>query len=180
MKKIILTILIIILIIFGILILDIGRREDTEPTNFKECVLKGYPILETFPAQCRTPDGKFFIEDVDDKDNVAPDKSDLIKVETPLPNNAVESPLVVSGLARGNWFFEASFPVILLDDNGNQIASGIAQAEGEWMTTEFVPFKAELNFNKPLTDGGKLILKKDNPSGLPEHDDELIIPVKFN
>jgi len=57
---------------------------------------------------------------------------------------------------------------------------GIAQAEGEWMTTEFVPFKATLNFEKPSVKTGKLILKKDNPSGLSQNDDELVVPIKFD
>lgn len=173
MKKIIFIASVIFLIVIAILVFDIGRRDDTEPINFKECALKGYPILESFPRQCRTPDGKVFVEKFEDK-------SDLIKVSVPLPDEVVKSPLLVSGLARGYWFFEASFPVRLVDDNDNQIALGIAQAEGEWMTTEFVPFKAELNFEKPLAKTGKLILEKDNPSGLPEYDDELVIPVKFD
>lgn len=177
MKKIIFIGLAIFLIVIAALVFDIGRRDDTEPINFKECALKGYPILESFPRQCRTPDGKVFAEKTD---NASSDKNDLIKVDAPSPNEAVKSPLLVSGIARGYWFFEASFPVSLLDDDGNEIASGIAQAEGEWMTTEFVPFKVELNFDKPSTTAGKLILKKDNPSGLPEHDDKLVIPVKFD
>lgn len=181
MKKIILTVfLIIILMIIIVLVFDVGRQDNTEPINFKECILKGYPVLESFPRQCQTPEGKFFIEDVDKKDDITDDKSSLIRVETPSANSVVKSPLLVSGVARGYWFFEASFPVILLDDNKNEVAVGIAQAEGEWMTTEFVPFKAELNFNKPSIKTGKLIFKKDNPSGLPEHDDEFIIPVMFD
>jgi len=87
--------------------------------------------------------------------------------------------IIVSGMARGYWFFEASFPVRLFDDKGKEIAVGIAQAEGEWMTTEFVPFRAELKFEKPLGKTGELILEKDNPSDLREHDNKLVIPVKF-
>lgn len=177
MKKIIFAILIIILITAAALIFDIGRKDDTEPVSFKECMIKGYPVSESFPRECRTPDGKIFSE----KESALPnDKSDLIKVDAPMPDEIVKSPLTVKGVARGYWFFEASFPVSLLDGNGNQIALGIAQAEGEWMTTEFVPFKVELNFDKPATSAGELILKKDNPSGLEENDDELIIPVKFD
>lgn len=180
MKKIIFIGLAIFLIVIGALVFDIGRRDDTEPINFKECELKGYIILESFPRRCQTPKGEFFIEDVDKENIASEDKSNLIKVDSPLPNETVKNPLLVSGIARGYWFFEASFPVSLLDDDGNEIALGIAQAEGEWMTTEFVPFKVILNFDKPSTTAGKLILKKDNPSGFPENDDELIIPIVFD
>ena len=58
--------------------------------------------------------------------------------------------------------------------NNNEIASGIAQADGEWMTTEFVPFKSILNFDKSSTTAGRLIFKKDNPSGLSENDAVLV------
>jgi hypothetical protein len=30
--------------------------------NFTDCVRAGYPVLETFPAQCKAPDGRTFIE----------------------------------------------------------------------------------------------------------------------
>lgn len=180
MKKIIFLIVALFLIIITVLVFDIGRRDGAEPLNFKECVLLGYPVLESFPRRCQTPNGVSFTEDVEKDDIASDDKSDLIKVDAPLPNEAVRSPLLISGVARGYWFFEASFPVSLLDDNGNEIALGIAQAEGEWMTTEFVPFKVTLNFEKPSTKTGRLIFKKDNPSGLPQHDDEFIIPVIFD
>ena len=107
-------------------------------------------------------------------------KADLIRVAEPGPGEEIQSPLTVKGQARGYWFFEASFPVKLLDGNGKEIAVGIAQAEEEWMTTEFVPFSVTFSFQKPMTGTGTLVLKKDNPSGLPEHDDELRIPVVFS
>jgi hypothetical protein len=113
-------------------------------------------------------------------------KSDKIKVSSPVPLGVIESGDLVEGMARGPWFFEASFPVILTNWDGLIIAEGIATAESQWMTTEFVPFKAELLFGNPYNDGdpdfmkrGSLILKKDNPSGLPEHDDALEIPIRF-
>ncbi|MEK7493945.1 MAG: Gmad2 immunoglobulin-like domain-containing protein, partial [Patescibacteria group bacterium] len=106
-------------------------------------------------------------------------KANLIRVATPGPMEKIASPLTVKGEARGYWFFEASFPVRLRDGNGKEIAVGIAQAEKEWMTEEFVPFSATLTFTKPSTEKGTLVFQKDNPSGLPEHDDELRIPIIF-
>ncbi|MEY4731421.1 MAG: hypothetical protein RL681_367 [Candidatus Parcubacteria bacterium] len=106
-------------------------------------------------------------------------KSNLIRVDSPRPDGFVQSPLVVTGQARGNWFFEASFPVELFDAQGKSLAIGIAQAQGEWMTEQFVPFKAALAFTSPGRGTGMLVLRKDNPSGLPEHDDELRVPIRF-
>ena len=86
---------------------------------------------------------------------------------------------MVSGEARGSWYFEATFPVVLLDGNGEVIAEWYAQAQGEWMTTDFVPYKGELIFDAPSTPTGTLILKKSNPSGLPRHDASVTVPVTF-
>lgn len=33
-------------------------------TNFEECVAAGYPVAESFPEQCFTPDGMSFVRDV--------------------------------------------------------------------------------------------------------------------
>lgn len=104
---------------------------------------------------------------------------DLVYVEGPLPGTQVKSPLVVSGRARGNWYFEASFPVKLLDGNGNVLALAPAQAQGDWMTTNYVPFSVTLTFPTPVTATGTLILQKDNPSGEPQNDDFVSIPVTF-
>lgn len=110
----------------------------------------------------------------------AAEKQDLIRVLNPQPNELIKSPFTVRGQARGFWFFEASFPIKLIDENGNELGTTIAQAITDWMTEEFVPFKAILIFQPPQTKKGTIIFKKDNPSGLPEYDDELIVPVKFN
>jgi Immunoglobulin-like domain of bacterial spore germination len=107
------------------------------------------------------------------------------RLDSPLPNAVITSPLSLSGQA-GGWYFEGSFPVELVDATGTVIAQTPAQANGDWMTSEFVPFTATLTFVNPYTIGdpeseknGKIILRKDNPSGLPENDDFIEIPVRF-
>ena len=108
------------------------------------------------------------------------DKQNLIVVVSPIKNAEISSPLVISGRARGVWFFEGSFPVILLDSYRNTIAEGHVSAQGEWTTAEFVKFLGSLEFNNYIKgQKGYLVLKKDNPSGLPEFDDSLEIPVTF-
>ncbi len=103
-----------------------------------------------------------------------------IFVTLPLTGQEIKSPLAIEGQARGFWYFEASFPVMLTNWDGLIIAQGIATAQEEWMTEDFVPFKAELTFTKPeYGERGSLILKKDNPSGLPEHDDAIEVPIVF-
>ena len=103
-----------------------------------------------------------------------------IVLTSPRPGELISSPLLIEGKARGNWFFEASFPVILTNWDGLIIAESYAQAQDEWMTENFVPFKATLEFETPeLYKNGSLILQKDNPSGLPENDAAYEITVQF-
>lgn len=105
---------------------------------------------------------------------------DRISIDAPKPGDTIVSPLTVTGKARGSWYFEASFPVIVTDWDGKIIAEVPAQAEGEWMTEEFVPFKAVIAF-PPQEKGsrGTVIFKRDNASGLPQHDAAVEIPVVF-
>ncbi len=149
---------------------------EKEPISFAECVAAGYPVAESYPRQCNTPNGGHFVEDIGN----ALDKQNLIVAESPRPGAKVSSPLTISGQARGYWFFEASLPYELQDANGNVIAQGPVQASGEWMTEDFVPFTIGITFPaQPAGSTGKLLLKKDNPSGLPENEDALVIPVVF-
>lgn len=106
-------------------------------------------------------------------------KPDLIFASNIQAGDKIQNPVLVRGEARGYWFFEASFPVEVRDGSGNVLGRGIATAEGEWMTEEFVPFFATIEFSPGGNTEGFLAFVKDNPSGLPEHDDELLIPVRF-
>ena len=112
--------------------------------------------------------------------------ADMIILTTPVPLGLVENGLVVTGQARGNWFFEASFVVDLVSSTGTVIARSIATTTSDWMTTDFIPFTTSLQFVNPYSEGadeslknGMLILRKENPSGDPVRDDSLEIPVRF-
>ena len=103
-----------------------------------------------------------------------------IKVDQPRPNTTITSPLNITGQARGTFFFEATFPIQLLDSNGQEITTTPATTQGDWMTEEFVPFTATLSFPaQPAGSRGTLVLAKDNPSDLPENAQSLEIPVRF-
>ena len=107
---------------------------------------------------------------------VEPFVSEMVQITSPLSGASVPKTFTVKGEARGTWYFEASFPIKVNDAGGTMVGSGIAQAQGEWMTTEFVPFSAPVvvtNYSGPAT----LVLLRDNPSGLPEYDDAVSIPI---
>ncbi len=104
---------------------------------------------------------------------------DDIRVVFPREGERVRSPLIVSGEARGPWFFEASFSARLLGPRGEELSVAILTAEGEWMTTDFVPFSGTLSFDAPRGGEGTLVFEAANPSGLPEHAKSLALPVRF-
>jgi hypothetical protein len=111
----------------------------------------------------------------------AEEKKDFIRVSSPKPNDLIKSPFVIKGEARGNWFFEASFPIKLINTEGKEVplSQGYIMTAENWMTTDFVSFEQVITFPPQKAGRGKLILMKDNPSGLPQYDDELVIPVLF-
>jgi hypothetical protein len=107
------------------------------------------------------------------------DLSNLIKVDNLKPDQVISSPLLIKGRARGNWYFEAVFPIRVYDDQGTQIGEAQARALGEWTTSDFVPFEATVTFTDSKSTAGRVSLIKSNPSGLIQNDDQLDIPVRF-
>ena len=99
-----------------------------------------------------------------------------IMVELPFPGAVTGKEFSVIGRARGMWFFEASFPIEVRDRNNALLAQGIATAGSDWMTEEFVPFRADLKVLDSYIGPATLILKKDNPSGMPEKDASISFP----
>jgi len=165
----------IILSLIALFLWKTFSQEDIKsPENFSECVEITGTVMESYPRRCSF-DGEIFTEDIGNE----LEKTDLIRIFNPRPNTFVKSPIKITGEARGYWFFEASFPVEILDSNGERVFLGFATAQDEWMTENFVPFVAEVSFPKPSTQSGTLILHRDNPSGLPENDDRLIVPINF-
>jgi len=102
-----------------------------------------------------------------------------VKVTLPAPNSEIKSPLTITGEAKGAWFFEASFPIKIEDQNGNILGQGIAQAKSDWMTEDFVPFEATISFDAKGNTKGYIVLEKDNPSGLSQNDQNVKIPIVF-
>lgn len=105
----------------------------------------------------------------------------LIVVHSPALGEVITSPLRIAGEARGMWYFEANAPVTLVNWDGLIVATGYVMATEDWMTEEFVPFEGLLTFtlnpDQLVYPRGALIIHNDNPSGLPEHDRAIEIPV---
>lgn len=151
------------------------QQKEAKITTFEQCQQAGYPTLESYPAQCRLPSGKSFTQNIG---NALDTQSEVLVID-PSPNQKVASPLKITGKARGSWFFEGSLSAELFDQDRKSIGTASLQANGEWMTEELVPFEGELSFTLPPGSTGTLILKNANPSGLPENEKKLLIPLSF-
>lgn len=110
-------------------------------------------------------------------------ETDKIKINYPKLGQTISSPLQIEGEARGNWFFENQFLVTLTDWDGRIIGEAIASSNEDWMTEDFIPFTAELEFEVPeeiYNVRANLIFQKSNPSGLPENSDSLEYLIYLN
>ncbi|MBP9686263.1 MAG: hypothetical protein KBD66_00505 [Candidatus Doudnabacteria bacterium] len=140
--------------------------------SFEECVAAGNPVMESDPRRCQA--GKItFVE------NVEPAPAEPVVLKDFTSGQVVTSPLTLTGTALGTWFFEASFPVKLFDADGMLLAEAVAQAQSDWMTLNPVSFSVMLEFTLVTADTGYLEFIRDNPSGLPENDASVRVPVRF-
>ncbi|MCA9397288.1 hypothetical protein KC573_00515 [candidate division WWE3 bacterium] len=48
----------------SILVWRYFRQPDMLIASFEDCVAAGYPILESYPEQCNTPDGRHFVRQI--------------------------------------------------------------------------------------------------------------------
>jgi hypothetical protein len=109
--------------------------------------------------------------------SMQPIKTEDIHLDTPRPNESIGQRISILGEAKGTWFFEASFPVHIEDNRGNIIKEHYAETEKEWMTEEFVPFKANFELNNSYVGSGTLVIKKANPSDSPIDNQEIRVPI---
>ena len=100
-----------------------------------------------------------------------------VVVNSPAPGATVGKSFTVTGEAPGNWYFEAVFPIQVRDKDNNKIGQTQGQAQSDWMTEAQVPFTATVTLDTPYSGPATLVLLKDNPSGLPQNDDSLEVPI---
>jgi hypothetical protein len=177
MKKVIAVIVVLLIIGAGYFGFQQYKKaeEVKKITSFDACAAARFPVMDSYPGRCVTPDGRSFTQEIGNELEF----TDLITVSNPRPNQKIISPLKITGQARGTWYFEATFPFELFDANGKSLAKGFVTANGEWMTENFVPFSGDITFARPQTKTGKLVIQNANPSGLQENQKTLEMPVSF-
>lgn len=147
--------------------------------SFEDCVRAGYPVMESYPRRCALPDGRVYTEEIEIMLVYENASSDLIVIDLPYPGAVTGKEFLLKGSARGNWFFEAVFPVEVVASDGEVLVSTYATAEGDWMTTDFVPFNVTVSIPEEYIGTATLILRKDNPSALPENDASVSFPINI-
>jgi hypothetical protein len=45
---------------------SVFQKAEKDINSFEECAAAGFPIMESYPEQCRTPDGRVFVREVQD------------------------------------------------------------------------------------------------------------------
>lgn len=148
--------------------------------SFQACQAAGYPVTGTSPRQCKLPDGRVYAEEVAVQPTYTNATADMIRAASPYPGAVTGRTFTVTGQARGTWYSEAVFPVEVRDKDGKVLATATANAQGEWMTENFVPFIAHVSVPQSYSGPATLVLKKDNPSGLPSKDASMSFPITIS
>ncbi len=112
-KLVYLIIIFIILVIaFGLTLFFFYPRKSKNIASFTDCAQAGYPVLQSYPRQCRTPDGRNFTEAIVEKGilkgkvTVGPIcPVERIGVPCPVPASAYTSREVIIYLADGQTIY---------------------------------------------------------------------------
>lgn len=79
-------------------------------------------------------------------------------------NDTVTAGQTITGSVPGFWFFEGSFPVDLVDGDGNVFVTVLATSPEDWMTPEIIPFTITLPETLAYTGTGKIVFTRNDPS----------------
>lgn len=85
--------------------------------SFEMCSKAGYPIMESYPAQCKTPDGRSFTQVIEQvqpsvicngKNTVGVEEGPYYKVGSPKRNSLIEEEVVGTKLILTGYVFDAN------------------------------------------------------------------------
>ncbi len=107
---------------------------------------------------------------------ISGNKDDLVSFSI-VPGAKVHGIVSYNGVIKGGYFFEANILINVLDSNKNLLKAGNTMATDDWMTSGPVPFKGTIDFSGLAKGPAYIEIHNDNPSGLPEHDKSVFIPV---
>ncbi len=101
-------------------------------------------------------------------------------LQTPRSGETVTGPLVIKGQVPKSWTFEGQFQMQLLDDRRHLILTDRVPVEWDNENNKLtLDFIESYNYQTQAK-SGFLVLRNDNPSGLPENEKSFEIPIKFS
>jgi hypothetical protein len=119
-------------------------------------------------------------------DNFVRSKKEVVSSKKPIEivnikaGQIIKSPLVIDGVVNGgNWTgFEGQVGrVELVQPDGKELGLAPLMAKTDFMNYP-INFEATLNFDSSEEENASLVFYNENPSGLTERDESIIIPVK--
>lgn len=115
-----------------------GNKESFKTDNFETFKFVGWPQVEG-------------------------NKEDLVSFSIK-PGQEVSGGMTVTGIIKGAYFFEGSFPITILDSNKISIPfGGHATATTDWMTAGPVSFTTYFDFSKMPKGNHYIALTQDDP-----------------
>lgn len=159
------TVSIILIVILSVLLVGIAYIFQDETLCCK------YELCSQLSTICDSEQEKEKIEVEGNGGEVLSEKGVKIYLENIKNGDTIDIGYKVKGEVWGTWFFEGSFPVKVLNINGEVVNSLLAIASEDWMTDERVPFSILIDF--PLEKESTFVLQfeKSNPSDLDENSD---------
>lgn len=159
----------------AIIAYKIGAGDPPRVTSFDECVAAGFPVMESYPAQCS--DGtQTFVQNVVQTESVS--ESGNVRVTEPASGGTVGLPLVIRGQARA---FENNVNWRLRDQDGTTLAEGFATADAPDVG-QFGAFSVSSSYSQPRgtrgTRGTVEVFTTSAENG--SEQDRVSIPVSFD
>lgn len=163
-------------ILAGIGYVVYGRTTAPAITSFDECAAAGYPIMESYPAQCAA-NGQTFVQNVTTTTGTTKglsSESGNVRVFAPTHGGAIGLPLMIAGEAR---VFENTVEWRLRDADGSELAKGFTTAlAGD--VGQFGTFTVRSSYPQPRGAQGTLeVFSTSARDG--EEIDKVTLPVTF-
>ena len=184
-----LLLVLIIVVALGGTVYFLNRTPATEiPVVEDNIAFEGDNVTITDDSISITPDSTTDSADVLKNKPIAPttkpianvsvlgNKNDLVSFSIPV-GSAVSGIQTATGVVSGGYFFEGNIIVRILDGSKVVLRSTYGTATMDWMNTGPVSFTTNLDFTGITTGPSYIEIHNDNPSGLPQYDKSILIPV---
>jgi hypothetical protein len=107
--------------------------------------------------------------------------NEYIEVSHPQANEIISGNTVtIKARVLSPWLFEAVAPIEVTDQNGKILGNGKITGPNDWMTQNgWMQIDAQVGFKNNGSKKGFVVFRRDNPSGKPENDMMVKVPVQF-